>query len=102
MSDPIHYTPTLEELEEQEQARARVPHYVEQISENIESLKYESSDNGEKLDQIIALLERQNDLLVSIDHAHYNKRSDESILLSRIIVLLTIMGALFFALSWWN
>ena len=89
--DLIHYAPSLNEIERSRALQERVPENVQAIREEIESLNANAFEHRELEEKVIELLERQNELLESIDHAHYYRKSDESVFLARILILVFIL-----------
>ncbi|UWQ05216.1 hypothetical protein [Aliiroseovarius crassostreae] len=98
-SESIHYTADLDFLESKRKVAENVPIHIEAIRGSIERIESEISENEVRFTKLIELLERQNDLLTSIDHAHYYVKPYSEVLLARILILLfalTIGAFLYF------
>lgn len=64
--------------------------HISRIRNELEQLSAYTLEKRQTDDHIIVLLNRQIELLESLDHAHYYKVSEESKYLARILILLAI------------
>ncbi|MEO3478559.1 hypothetical protein [Phaeobacter sp. CAU 1743] len=94
MGDSSHYSESIARLEKAVDLRERLPDNVELLRSEVETLSAQSSEQSQQMDRIIELLERNSEILESIDHAHYYKVRPESVQLTRIIILLVVIAAI--------
>ena len=91
-----HDTPSLDDLKTQADLRDAVPIHIGCIREQVDALTNELYEHGQKFDALLEMMDRQNKLLESIDHAHYYVERQEVKFLRRIAALLVTLVVGFF------
>ena len=90
-----------DELSSKIDLRERVPLNTQAIREAIDRIEAQiiesSFEKREADEKILKALERHSELLDSIDHAHYDKKSAETIWLERIFFLILLSVCSHFA-----
>ena len=76
--------------------------HIQRIREEVERISAMANESDDNHEKILDLLQRQTELLESIDHWHYRTVSNESVILGRIfwtlVLLLVVNAASLFAM----